>query len=299
MNPSVSICIPAYNSGRYLPETLARLVRQTCTDWELIVVEDGSADPVTNLVAAFARTVPQPVRYLAHERNRGLPSARNTGIAAARGEWIALLDADDLWASEHLSTLLAAARHRPDADFVHAGSLLFDSESGRQLETRAPSAAAIRDFPRSLYLGDYLVQPSSVLMKKSLWAQVGGFNPDFTYVEDREMWLRCARAGGVFLCTGLNTCLYRKHAAAMTTHAGPMALACARVMEQHLDWEVVPSPLRRRLTAAAWVAAGRISLRSAARQARGCFARAWQVRPAPRIAAYWLAAWLLGLRRLA
>ena len=295
--PLITICIPAYNAGRYLPATLASVRDQTFPDWELIVTEDGSKEGVEALVRDFARTVSQTVSYQRHEKNLGLPTTRNTGIAAARGEWIALLDSDDLWASDHLSSLVACARERPAADFVHAGSLLFDSESGEKLEIRAPSPAAVRDYPRSLYLGHYVVQPSSVLLKKTLWARVHGFNPAYRYVEDREMWLRCARAGAVFACTGRNTCLYRKHAAALTTHAGPMALASAEVLQQHLEWDVAAPEIRRRATAEAWTSAGRIALRATPRLARDCFARAWRIRRSPRVACYWLAACVCGLRR--
>lgn len=291
--PLISICIPAYNALRYLPATLAGVRAQTFTDWELIVTEDGSQEDVEPMVRAFAAAGPQPVVFQRHEKNQGLPATRNTGIDAARGEWIALLDCDDLWLPTHLEYLVACARRKPTADFVHAGSVLFDNETGRQLETRAPSAAAVRDYPRSLYLGVYAVQPSSVLLRKKLWARVGGFNPDCRYVEDREMWLRCARAGAVFAYCGRNTCLYRKHASAMSTHAGPMALACAQVLQQHLDWRAIDPELRQRLTAEAWVSAGRIALRAEPGLAGDCFTRAWRIRPSARIAGYRLAAWLL------
>lgn len=294
--PFLTICIPAYNARRYLPATLASVRAQTFTDWELIVTEDGSAEECEALVLAFAATGPQRVTYQRHEKNLGLPAARNTGIAAARAEWIALLDSDDVWAPGHLASLVAAARQRRTADFIHAGSVLFDSETDRQLETRAPSPAAVHRFPLSLYLGDYTVQPSSVLLRKTLWARVGGFNPASRYMEDREMWLRCARDGATFHYTGANTCLYRKHATALSTHAGPMALAGAELLSQHLDWNVINLEVRRRRTAEAWVAAGRIPLRTAPRLARTCFARAWRIQPSLRTAAYCLVAALLALR---
>jgi glycosyltransferase involved in cell wall biosynthesis len=295
----ISICIPAFNAGRYLSATLAAVRGQAHPGWELIVTEDGSTESVEALVLDFAQTVSQRVVYQRHEANRGLPATRNTGIAAAGSEWIALLDSDDLWARDHLADLASCARQKPRADFVHSGSVLFDSESGRQLEIRAPSPAALGDYPRSLYLGHYVVQPSSVLIKKELWARVGGFNPAYRYVEDREMWLRCARAGAVFAYTGRNTCLYRKHAAALTTHAGPMALASAEALQQHLDWNVTAPEIRRKITAEAWISAGRIALRAAPRAARLYFSRAWRVRRTPRAAGYWLAAWACGFRRRA
>lgn len=294
--PFITICIPAYKARRYLPATLAGVRAQTFTDWELIVTEDGSDEDIEPLVRAFAAGGSQPVSFQRHAQNLGLPAARNTGIAAARGEWIALLDSDDLWAPTHLAGLAEFARRRPGGDFVHTGSVLFESETDRQLKTRAPSAAAIRTFPRSLYLGDYAVQPSSVLLRKSLWARVGGFNPASRYAEDREMWLRCARAGAVFTYNGRNTCLYRQHASALSTHAGPMALACAALLSQHLDWQAIDPDLRRRTTAEAWLSAGRIPLRSAPRVARDCFARAWRIQPSPRAAGYWLAAALLSFK---
>lgn len=297
MNPPlVSICIPAYNAQRYLPATLASVRAQTFTDWELIVTDDGSDEDIEPLVRAFAAGGPQPVSFQRHAQNRGLPATRNTGIDAARGEWIALLDSDDLWTPAHLAGLADFARQRPAVDFVHTGSVLFESETGRQRETRAPSAAAIRAYPRSLYLGDYAVQPSSVLLRKKLWARVGGFNPDSRYAEDREMWLRCARVGAVFAYNGRNTCLYRQHAGALSNQAGPMALACAALLSQHLDWKAIDPELRRRTTAEAWLSAGRIPLRTTPCVARDCFARAWRIQPSPRAAGYWLAASLLALK---
>jgi hypothetical protein len=295
-DPLISICIPAYKAERFLQATLDSVRTQTFSDWELIVTEDGSKDAAEEMVRAFAKTVPQAVKFERHEKNQGLPATRNTGISSARGEWIALLDSDDLWKAEHLADLVACARRQPAADFVHAGSVLFDSDSGRELEIRAPSPEVCAAYPQSLFLGQYVVQPSSVMLKKTLWARVKGFNPAFRYVEDREMWLRCARAGAVFAYTGRDTCLYRKHATALTMHAGPMAVAFAQVFQQHLDWNVAPADVRRRLTANAWTSAGRIRLREAPREARGHFAKAWRVQPSPRIAGYWFAAAMMGLR---
>src|ERR1039457_4756626 len=95
--PLVSICIPAYNAERFIPETLASVRAQTYKNWEVIVTEDGTKDSTEELLATFAKPVPQPVIYNRHEINRGLPHTRNTGIGAARGQWIAFLDADDFW----------------------------------------------------------------------------------------------------------------------------------------------------------------------------------------------------------
>ncbi len=290
--PFVSICIAAYQARRYLPATLESVREQTYTDWELIVTEDGSADPIRDLVEAFAKSVSQTVTYQAHTTNQGLPTARNTGIAEARGTWIALLDSDDLWTENHLMDLLACAEKDSRHELIHSASVLFESDTGRELEIRAPSEAAVQTFPLSLYLGDYSVQPSSVLLRKSLWAQVNGFNPAYRYVEDREMWLRCARAGARFVFNEQVSCRYRKHGSALTTHASPMAVASALVLDQHLDWELVPLALRRSLTAEAWTSAGRLNLQGSPASARAHFARAWRLRRSARLACYRLVALL-------
>lgn len=273
--PRVSICIPAYNAEKYLPQALESVRKQTFQDWELIVTEDGSKDGAEALTHAFAQSVSQPVRYQRHEINQGLPATRNTGIGASCGELIALLDADDCWVETHLETtvgkLLATG-----GDLVHSGSVLFDSDTGAELGIRAPADEVIAAFPLSLYVGDYVIQPSSVVLRKSLWERAGGFDASFRYVEDREMWLRCARTGARFVFTGANTCLYRKHGEALSTHSAAMALACARAFEKQLDWDAIPLELRRRSTSEAWVAAARISQRADPRRAGEFLLRAWR-----------------------
>ena len=283
--PRLSICIPAFKADRYLPATLEALGAQTFSDWEVILVEDGSRDQAEELFRTFASRLRQPAHFIRHERNQGLPATRNTAILNARGEWIVLLDSDDLWQPDHLAQLVACADRHPHADLVHAGSVLFDSETGRELEVRAPSPAVTAAFPLSLFVGDYIIQPSSVMLRRRLWERVGGFNPAFRYVEDREMWLRCARAGAAFAFTGGNTCLYRKHGAALSTHSAPMAEAAAAVFDQHLDWSAIPAELRRERAAGEWAAAGRLRQRTAPRTAAGHFARACRIQ--------WRADWWL------
>src|SRR4051794_34793625 len=100
-----TICVPAYEAERYLGETLESVARQTFPDWQLLVTEDGSRDGTEEIVRRFAASVSQTVRYKRHEPNRGLPATRNAAIEGVETEWVALLDADDVWLPEHLSDL--------------------------------------------------------------------------------------------------------------------------------------------------------------------------------------------------
>lgn len=288
--------MPAYKADRYLEPALASIRAQTYTEWELVIVEDGSRDRTEDMVKAFADSVSQSVRFLRHEVNAGLPATRNTGISAAKSDWIALLDSDDLWTADHLKDLIDTAE-RTGSEFVHSGSLLFDSDTGKELEVRAPEPETIAKFPLSLYLADYVVQPSSVLLHRNLWKKAGGFDPSFRYVEDREMWLRCARAGAKFAYTGRQTCLYRKHGSALTQHADKMAEASALALEKNLDWEAIPKSARNERTADAWISAGRIVIRSQPRKAQEFFKKALSRQFSVKTLGYWLAASMLSLKK--
>ncbi|OAM91345.1 glycosyltransferase [Termitidicoccus mucosus] len=296
-SPLVSICIPAFKAAGFIGETLESIRTQLFPDWELIVVEDGSDDGTEAIVRAFARSLSQPVSFLRHDVNLGLPATRNTAIAHASGEWIALIDSDDLWEPGHLAALLQRA-DRDDVDLVHSGVVMFDSDTGATLEHRVPSADALAGFPRSLFVADYIIQPSSTLIRRSLCRRVGGFDPGFRYVEDREFWLRLVRCGARVAYVDSLTCRYRQHAGAMTRRAAEMAVGVAQVFERNADWELVPRALRLDRAAGAWLSAGRIVLRENPRDARRHFARGLRHRPgSPRLLAYWCAAALLGAFR--
>ncbi len=288
--PRVSICVPAYNAEQFLPAALESVRNQTFKDWELIVTEDGSRDGAEQIVTDFAASVPQPVRYLRNETNLGLPATRNAGITASRAEVVAFLDADDVWEPNHLEATVGRLLST-GADLAHGGSLLFDSDTGRELERRAPNQEILAAFPLSLFEGSYVIQPSSVVMRKSLWERAGGFDPSFRYVEDREMWLRCARVGGRFVYTGSVTCRYRKHGDALSTHAAQMAVACARVFDKHLKWNAIPKEVREDYAAGAWIAAGRILQREHPMEASEYLYRAWSIQPR-----FTVQLWIIGLR---
>ena len=275
-DPLVSICIPAYNAERYLPETLESIRTQTYSNWELIVTEDGSRDRTEKIVDTFASTVSQSVRYSRHDPNRGLPATRNAGIAENQGKLIALLDSDDLWLPDHL-THLVAMFNQTGAGIVHSGSEIFDSATNQTISLRAPTPKQVADFPCSLFEGHYVIQPASVLMTRETWKRVSGFDPEFRYVEDREMWLRCARAGVLFTFSGRNTCRYRRHSGTLSRHAAEMAEASARVFQKHLDWDQIPLDLRIHYASKAWTSAGLLRQRASPMLAADHFKRACSI----------------------
>ena len=103
----ISVIIPAFNAERYIGQALESVASQTYQNWEILVTNDGGTDDTLRIVAEFAQKNSQPVRVLEHEQNSGLSAARNTAMRAARGEYIAFLDADDFWLPDHLESVCA------------------------------------------------------------------------------------------------------------------------------------------------------------------------------------------------
>lgn len=274
--PLVSVCIPAHRAERYLAETLASVRAQSFTNWELVLVEDGSRDGTEEIVKAFASEGGQPVRYIRNEGKGGPSVARNMAIGEALAPWIALLDADDLWMPDHLEDLLSIAE-KNTAHFVHSACVMFEDASGKDLYIRAPSKKSMLSIPMALFDGRYVIQPSSVLLRRDCWLQLGGFSSAIVGVEDREMWIRCVRAGIVPVYSGRATCRYRKHADSLSQNAAKMAEANALVFDLHRDWEVIPREVSRRLTAQAWTAAARLRQRMDPEAAARYYSRALAV----------------------
>ncbi len=296
MNPSdaplVSICIPAYNAERYLAETLASVAAQTYPNWEVIVTEDGSKDGTEAIVRKFSATVSQFCIYGRHPENLGLPSTRNSGIELARGEWVAFLDADDVWDPEHLARTVAAAQ-KSSADLIFTGTESFDSETGKTIERYIPTAEQLADLPVALYTGKLSILPSSVLIKREAFNRYGLISLDFRQVNDTEYWLRILRKGGKIAYSGAVTLRYRKHPHAMSNRAAEILEDSARLCENYADWSAIPGHLRRSRPANLYRWAGRTLLAYDPAEARRLSRRALQLQPLnPRTLGLWARACL-------
>jgi glycosyltransferase involved in cell wall biosynthesis len=128
MKPVVSVLIPPYNAEDFIGQAIESVLGQTYQGFEVIIVDDGSTERTRDRVRKFRDT---RIHLIAHEQNKGICEARNTGMAAAQGHWIAPMDADDVWYKERLSKLLEVARDRKD---VFVGSDLMLCFSGDRNE---------------------------------------------------------------------------------------------------------------------------------------------------------------------
>jgi glycosyltransferase involved in cell wall biosynthesis len=275
MNKSlVSICIPAYNSFKYIDATLASIKKQTYKKWELIVVEDASNDGTESVVKEFSQKVPQKVVYVRNEQSKGPGGARNVAATLAKGDWIAFLDSDDLWYENHLSELIRTSIARPECSLIHSGVEVFNSESGEIIYREQYATETTKKFPLSLFDRSYGFQPSQVMLSTELFFKTGGFNETFRYAEDLELWFRCARIGARFAISEENTCSYRQNnSTALTSNTLGMALGSANVYEQYVEWKTIPKNVRRKIASEAWLSAARIARKTNKKISRECVSK--------------------------
>ncbi len=186
---TISVVIPAFNSERYIAEALEAVLRQTLQPHEIIVVDDGSTDRTREVVQKFENRV----KYI-YQDNAGSGKARNTGTRNAKGELIAFLDSDDVWAEDHLEGLCRALVKEPEAALAYGARKWIDKngnpvkdESG---QTRYPSGWIFNE----LFNANYIGSTSAVVARKRALLKVGGFNesPVFRNAQDYDLWLRIA-----------------------------------------------------------------------------------------------------------
>ena len=132
MLPTVSIILPTYNRARFLPQALESIRTQQWTDWELIIVDDGSTDETAEIIGELTAGIEQPVKFVRQE-NQGAYGARNTGLDHATGKYIAFFDSDDEWLPHHLDESVAILESNVDVDWVYSASRIVDLTSGRVL----------------------------------------------------------------------------------------------------------------------------------------------------------------------
>jgi glycosyltransferase involved in cell wall biosynthesis len=185
--PKVSVVMPAYNAAAYIEEAIQSVLRQTFRDFEIVVIDDGSTDGTAEVVAATGA----PVRLL-RQANGGAASARNRGIEAARGEFVAFLDADDLWHPRMLRAQLEAFARQPEAGLVFTNCWYTDGRRILPLTRTAQRRAAEGWVFRAL-LAENFVMTTTVMVRRECLERVGMFDESLPVSEDYDLWMRIAR----------------------------------------------------------------------------------------------------------
>lgn len=198
MNPIFSVVIPVYNVAEYIEECLTSVLKQTFTNFEIVFVDDGSPDDSIEIIRKFTDS---RIRIV-HQENRGLAAARNTGINASRGLYVALLDSDDYWHPEKLAYHFKHMRNDPTIDVSYSASLFVD-ESSRELGIgQHPKLSSVT--PVDIFCRNPVGNGSAPVLRKSLLRSVARpvsvdgehrmeyFDETMRQSEDVEFWIRVA-----------------------------------------------------------------------------------------------------------
>ncbi len=238
MNPKISVIIPVYNGAPFIGKTLQRAFAQECPAHEIIVVNDGSKDNTQEILDGFkdriiSKTIP----------NGGVANARNQGIRMATGEYVAFLDADDVWFRNKLKVIAGYIQKYPKADFFASDYVERIQDFGNRL-IRHSSFIHRREsvcfnepvniHPLRLILeNNYVVTPSAVVIKKSFVEQIGLFDPERKLVEDLDFYLRVAMQANFVLISDILLYKYN-HAANMSFNNLKLYLMHKNVLEHFL-----------------------------------------------------------------
>ena len=182
--PQVSVIIPTFNRGWILREAIDSVLNQSVQDFELLVIDDGSTDDTPDILCEYG----DAIRRIRQE-NRGVSAARNRGIAAAKGTYIAFLDSDDLWMPEKLCTQIDFFRDHPNILICQTEEIWIRRGVRVNPKKRHKKPSGMI-FEPSLEL--CLVSPSAVMIHQALFDRVGLFDEAFRICEDYDLWLRIA-----------------------------------------------------------------------------------------------------------
>jgi glycosyltransferase involved in cell wall biosynthesis len=209
--PKISVIIPAYNSANTILETIASVQQQTESDFELIVINDGSTDNTLELLETIKDCRLKVFSYT----NKGLPVARNRGIANSNGEFISFIDADDLWSEDKLELQLQALLSNPKAGVAYSWTMVMDEKG----ESFFPGTLVSHqgDVGKQLLSNNFIASGSNVMLRRSLVESIGEFDPTLKSAEDWDYWLRIALRGNQFVVVPKAQIFYRQSSGAMSS----------------------------------------------------------------------------------
>jgi len=203
--PRISAIITAYNSEAFLKDAINSILCQTLQPAEIVLIDDGSTDDTYKIAQSYANVGLQYFR----QDNQGEGAARNRGIRETEGEWIAFLDADDIWSEDKLQRQIEFVRSHPEIGMVGGNKLWWDVEKNTQLLVKYGQVPA-KYITKELIVKNIVGDPSLMLIRRTLFEQAGLFRTDLRIGVDLEMWLRIAKYTSIgFIDASLVT--YRWH----------------------------------------------------------------------------------------
>lgn len=221
----ISVIIPTYNAERTILKTITSVLQQTFSDFELIVINDGSTDQTLELLS----TVKDPRLKFFSYPNGGVAVARNHGISHATGDLIAFLDADDLWTPDKLELQLASLQQHPEAGVVYSWTYNMD-EKGESFSA-GNHFFYIGNVYAQLLVDNFIVNGSNCLIRRQAFESVGEFDPSVTGADDWDYWLRLA-LHWPFVVVPKPQIFYRQSSGSVSSKVEVMEKNLLRVIEK-------------------------------------------------------------------
>lgn len=229
--PKVDIIIPAYNAARYLPAAIESVIGQTYEDWRILLIDDGSTDDTAEVVAPYVARLDEKMKYI-RQANAGLPAARNTAIRNSSAEYLALLDADDVWLPHRLAESVACMDRSPSIGLSYGFNSRID-QTGAVIDTfdarQKNSEGRIAPY---IYMRRVQLNCPTITFRRSCVDDVGPFDETMRATEDRDMWFRIALKYDV-ACVPKVLAYYRVSPNAMTTDPDRMLRAQLHFIRKH------------------------------------------------------------------
>lgn len=223
--PVISVIIPAYNAETTLKDTLTSVLQQTFSEFELIIINDGSTDTTLEIISQ----IDDPRIKVFSYQNSGASTSRNRGFAQASGEYIAFLDADDLWTPDKLEAQLAALKIHPQADIAYSWSDCIDESSS--FLRRGGHITINGDALPKLLMMDILENGSNPLIRRQAVIEVGGFDESLPAGQDWDFYLRLALKHS-FVTVPRSQILYRISANSLSANVFKLEKGCLRVLDR-------------------------------------------------------------------
>lgn len=234
--PRVSVIIPAYNAAWCIRRAVDSVLAQEYRDFELIVVDDGSHDTTAEILADYGVAV-----QIVRQPNGGLSRARNTGIAYAKGVYVAFLDADDWWLPRKLVRQVAQMEGHPELLFCSTTTTVLTPEGQRLPDWRCKpgeGSALACIFQANAHVAG---SGSGVLARREVFTRAGGFDESLRSLEDIDMWMRLAALGG-YACIDEPLTVIEKRTDSMSGNRAVMRESAITVMKKNRH--LLPATMR-------------------------------------------------------
>ena len=211
--PIVTVVMPVYNAAAYLADAIESILEQTFTLFELIIVDDGSEDGSQRIAEQF-EAADKRIRLIVQERNSGNYPSRNHGMAGARGEFIAVMDSDDIALPDRLERQVQFLQEHPGYTMVGSRVLLIDPE-GAPIGPKGGLFTEHEDIDAALMERKWAVVHPTILMRRTAVEAVGGYREKFRTCADHDIYIRLAELGRVANLQEVLLC-YRQHYTSLT-----------------------------------------------------------------------------------